>query len=146
MPFIDYYTGKFTDEDTAIKQTIDCTVLSISGEWLSANGAIGTQILPDYWRGILNDAIVETIVRNVLEPYKNWFVPITIRIHHNDEVLEKTGEFDWSFFVDVTVEIISSREIVGIRIEIERSNIILLIVNNNDLFTVNNNILFGLNE
>lgn len=139
MAFTDLYTGRFTDEDTAIKQLIDCAVLSIPGEWLPSNGAIGTQILPEYWKGNLDTAIVETIVRNILEPYKDWFVVLEVRSHLNEimDVTPGVADRDFAFFVDVTVRVVASRSTFVVRVTADDGSLTLMTVNNNNIFTVN---------
>ena len=85
--FVDFYTGEFADEETAIVQVIDCAILSIPGEWRAVNGNIGTNILPYSWRfKTLDKNIIETFVKSALEPYKNWFRVITVEVQVSEQI------------------------------------------------------------
>lgn len=107
MPFIDFYTGAWTNEQTAIKQIVDCAVLTIPGEWGFADAQFGTQLLPKQWRGNLDSSVAETLVRNTLERYKDWFILefVRFRIEPPDD-----GNDITSFSVDVTARIVETME------------------------------------
>ena len=88
--FVDFYTGEFADEETAISQVIDCAILSFPNEWGAVNGNIGTNIMTSVWRfQELNRNVTETLVRSALEPYKDWFrvVGVEIEIGHQISII-----------------------------------------------------------